>query len=132
MQKRFYVFSALLGLAIAALPMVHNNKAEVAKADGNTFEITSVSNQNIAGGWGLGIAVVTNPYLDGDYWKGIDVAGKIHMYNADGVEVDLPHVDGVSAVEEVGQQFCIGRNVGTNYKGWSITFDADLSFTLST
>ena len=125
-KKGFYLFLGLIGLAVATVPSVKDANMKMAKADdASTFEVTGVSNQNIADGWGLGIAVEFSPYLDGAYWKAVNVSGGIHLYDAGGTEVALP------AVEEVGQQLCIGRGGGTDYYGYSITFDADLSFTLS-
>ena len=127
-KKGFYLFLALFGLAVAAVPNIKDANMKMAKADGSTFTVDKVSNQNIAGGWGLGIAIEFSPYLDGTgdgYWSRVNVNNKIHLYNAAGEEQTLP------AVEEVGQQLCIGRGGGTDYFGYSITFDADLSFTLS-
>ena len=124
-KKGFYLFLALFGLAVAAVPNIKDANIKMAKADGNTFTVTRVSNQNIADGWGLGIAIEFDPYMDGAYWQAVNVSNKIHLYNAVGEEQTLP------AVEEVGQQLCIGRGGGTNYFGYSLTFDADLSFTLS-
>ncbi len=125
-KKGFYLFLGLIGLAVATVPSVKDANMKMAKADdASTFEVTGVSNQNIADGWGLGIAVEFSPYLDGAYWQAVNVSGGIHLYDAGGTEVALP------AVEEVGQQLCIGRGGGTDYYGYSITFDADLSFTLS-
>ena len=124
-KKGFYLFLALFGLAVAAVPNIKDANIKMAKADGNTFTVTRVSNQNIADGWGLGIAIEFDPYMDGAYWQAVNVSNKIHLYNAAGEEQTLP------AVEEVGQQLCIGRGGGTNYFGYSLTFDADLSFTLT-
>jgi len=127
-KKGFYLFLALFGLAVAAVPNIKDANMKMAKADGSTFTVDKVSNQNIAGGWGLGMAIEFSPYLDGTgdgYWSRVNVNNKIHLYNAAGEEQTLP------AVEEVGQQLCIGRGGGTDYFGYSITFDADLSFTLS-
>ena len=123
-KKGFYLSLALFGLAIAAVPKVAQESMQMAKAD-STFEVTAVSNQNIAGGYGLGLAIEFSPYLDGGYWAQVNVSNKIHLYDATGTEVTLP------AVEEVGQQLCIGRGAGVDYFGYSIKFDADLSFTLS-
>ena len=123
-KKGFYLFLALFGLAFAAVPNVKEANMKMAKAD-STFEVSAVSNQNIAGGYGLGLAIEFSPYLDGAYWTQVNVANKVHLYDATDTEVTLP------TVEEVGQQLCIGRGAGVDYFGYSITFDADLSFTLS-
>ncbi len=124
-KKGFYLFLALFGLAFAAVPNVKEANMKMAKAD-STFEVTKVSNQDIAGGYGLGLAIEFSPNLDGvDYFTQVNVANKVHLYDATGTEVTLP------TVEEVGQQLCIGRGAGVDYFGYSITFDADLSFTLS-
>lgn len=124
-KKGFYLAFAMLGLAISVVPAMQKESAKMAKAD-SSFEVTAVSNQNIAGGYGLGLAIETSPVLDGAYWQAVDVNNKIHLYDSSNTEVTLP------TVEEVGQQLCIGRNDGTNYYGYSLKFDAGLTFTLST
>ena len=63
-KKGFYLFLALFGLAFAAVPNVKEANMKMAKAD-STFEVTKVSNQDIAGGWGLGLAIEFSPNLDG-------------------------------------------------------------------
>ena len=130
-KKGFYLFLAMFGLAVAAAPNIKGADMQVAKADGNTFEVTAVSSQNVAGGYGLGLAIEISPNLDGGYWQGVDVNNKIHFYDITGAEVDLPHSEGLAAVEEVGSQLCIGRGAGISYLGYSIKFDADLTFTLT-
>ena len=130
-KKGFYLSLALFGLAISAVPAVAQESMKMAKAD-STFEVSAVANQNIAGGYGLGISIEFSPGLDGvTYWTGVDVNNKIHLYDPSGTEVTLPHSGNLSAVEEVGSQLCIGRGAGTDYYGYSIKFDADLSFTLT-
>ena len=123
-KKGFYLAFAMLGLAISVVPAMQKESAKMAKAD-SSFEVTAVSNQDIAGGYGLGLAIETSPVLDGAYWQAVDVNNKIHLYDSSNTEVTLP------TVEEVGQQLCIGRTGGTNYYGYSLKFDAGLTFTLS-
>lgn len=111
--------------ALMATVILPKGTLEVA-ASATPVEVTGVSNQNIAGGWGLGIAVEINPALNGAYWSAVTpTSGSVVL--SDKFNASLP-----TSIEEVGQQLSINRGSGVNYYGSILTFSANLGFTLST
>lgn len=134
MNKKMFSLIGLLSLAVAAVPFAVRGEAKQAKAEGETpITIFSVSNQNIAGGYGLGIALIAEPYTSGSYWVGVTVSEGAKLYNPYG-EVSA------TCWEEVGNQMCINRvssvggaSVGhNNYNGYVLEIDEGTTFNFAT
>jgi len=78
-------------------------------------EVTGVACFNIAGGWGLGIAVEFTPVLGmNTYWNPINTS-LLELRDDKGVIVPI------TLAETVGDQIAINRGSGFNYYGWTLT-----------
>ena len=113
-----------LGLSVAAGTLALPKEAMMVDAAATTVEVTQVSNQNIAGVYGLGIAVEFNPLLNGSYWNGLAYSGITlkDRFNADST---------IYTVEDVGQQLGINRGKGVDYYGSILSFASGAAFTVS-
>lgn len=110
-----------LGLSAVAGMLALPKNAVMTKA-ATTIEVSKVSSQNIAGGYGLGIAIELDPVIAGSYWASLTYTGISlkDRFNADST---------IYTLEDVGQQLAINRGKGVDYYGSILSFAAGATFT---
>ena len=119
-KKRIGAALALGLSAVAGMLALPNNTVMTHAAA--TTDVTKVSSQNIAGNYGLGIAIELDPVIAGSYWNSLAYTGISlkNRFNADST---------IYTLEDVGQQLAINRGKGVDYYGSILSFAAGATFT---